>query len=183
MVDYDAVAVQNHIGDYHTGTEAFAQACFWLVRLYIPDAGCWVIMMDIADRIQMNGGKSMDFITSAIASAVGSLGLESVKHGYTKLKELLQGKFGEKSALAEAVEQLEKNPDSAARKAVLAEELAKVGADTDKEIIKTAEALVQALEKGGQVSGKYQVDARKAKIGVMGDNAKVKGGIHFGDKG
>ena len=58
----------------------------------------------------------MDFITSAIASAVGNLSLEGVRHGYTRLKELLRGKFGEKSALVEAVEQLERNPDSAGRK-------------------------------------------------------------------
>lgn len=117
----------------------------------------------------------MDFITSAIASAVGSLALEGVQHGYSRLKELLWSKFGDKSALAEAVEQLERNPDSAARKAVLAEELAKVGADKDEEIIQAAEALNRA-------SGRSQVDARGAQIGVLGDHAKVKGGIHFGGK-
>ena len=88
----------------------------------------------------------MDFITSAIASAVGSLGLEGVKHGYTKLKELLQGKFGEKSALAEAVEQLEKNPESPARQAVVAEELAKVGADTDEEVLTAAKQLHSTIK-------------------------------------
>ena len=91
----------------------------------------------------------MDFITSTIASAVGSLGLEGVKHGYTRLKELLQGKFGKKSALAEAVEQLERNPDSPARKAVVAEELAKVGADKDEEVLAAAKQL-QELLKGVQ---------------------------------
>ncbi|MCI5223727.1 MAG: hypothetical protein D3924_13920 [Candidatus Electrothrix sp. AR4] len=35
MLGYDAVAVQNQISDYHTGAEAFAQACFWLVWLYL----------------------------------------------------------------------------------------------------------------------------------------------------
>ncbi|XOF33821.1 MAG: hypothetical protein ACL93V_00545 [Candidatus Electrothrix sp. YB6] len=119
----------------------------------------------------------MDFVTSAIASAVGSLGLEGVKHGYTRLKELLQGKFGEQSALADAVEQLEKNPDSAGRKAVVAEELAKVGADKDEEVLAAARQLQDKLD-GGQP----QVDARKAKIGVIGDHAKVKGGIHFDGK-
>jgi hypothetical protein len=88
----------------------------------------------------------MDFITSAIASAMGSLGLEGVKHGYTRLKELLQGKFGEKSALAEAVEQFEKNPESLARKAVVAEELAKVGADKDEEVLAAAKQLEEKLK-------------------------------------
>lgn len=100
----------------------------------------------------------MDFITSALASAVGSLGLEGVKHAYTELKELLQGKFGEKSALVEAVRQLEQNPKSAARKAVVAEELVKVGADKDEEVLTAAKQL-QELLKGvpPQVSVTQQV--------------------------
>ena len=117
----------------------------------------------------------MEFITSAIASAVGSQGLEGVQHAYTKLKALLQGKFGEKSALAEAVEQFEQNPDSAARKAVVAEELAKVRAHQDEEVLQ------QAAKVLNQILGQ-QVDALGAQIGVIGDNAKVKGGIHFGRK-
>jgi len=118
----------------------------------------------------------MEFIISALASAAGSLGLEGVQRGYTRLKELLRSKFGAQSELVEAVKQWERNPDSAARKAVLAEELAKVGAEKDQEIIKAAEALHQA-------AGRSQVDARGAQIGVLGDHAEVKGGIHFGDKG
>ncbi len=33
MLGYDAVTVQNQIGDYHTGAEAFAQARFLLVNV------------------------------------------------------------------------------------------------------------------------------------------------------
>lgn len=88
----------------------------------------------------------MEFIVSAIASAVGSLGLEGVQSGYNKLRALLQGKFGEESALVEAVEQLEKNPDSPARKSVVAEELGKVGANKDQEIQSAAKHLLEQLE-------------------------------------
>ncbi|MCI5219304.1 MAG: hypothetical protein D3914_08975 [Candidatus Electrothrix sp. LOE2] len=116
----------------------------------------------------------MDFIISALASAAGSLGLEGVQRGYSRLKELLRSKFGAQSELVEAVRQLERHPDSAARKDVLAEEPAKVGAEKDEEIIKAAEALRQR--------GRSQVDARGAQIGVMGDHAEVKGGIHFSGK-
>jgi len=119
----------------------------------------------------------MDFITSVLASALGSLGVEAVKCSYAKLKELICSRYGEKSALAGAVQQLEQNPDSEARKAVLTEEMEKSGAHKDAEICQAAEALNQALGKG-----KQQVDARGAQIGIMGDNAKVKGGIHFGRK-
>ncbi|MCI5168753.1 MAG: hypothetical protein D3903_22335 [Candidatus Electrothrix sp. GM3_4] len=123
----------------------------------------------------------MDFITSAIASAVGSLGLEGVQHGYNTLKVLLQSKFGEKSALAEAVEQFEKNPESAARKGVVAEELKKVGGDQDEELLAAAGKLLKMLEES-TAGAKYQVDAQNAQIGVLGDNAEVKDGIHFGGK-
>ncbi len=96
----------------------------------------------------------MEFITSVIASALGSLGVEAVKSGYVKLKELLCGRYGEKSALAEAVRQLEQNPDSAARKAVVAEELAKVGAEKDAELLALAKQL-QELLKAVQLQATY----------------------------
>ncbi|MCI5113888.1 MAG: alpha/beta hydrolase [Candidatus Electrothrix sp. LOE1_4_5] len=118
-------------------------------------------------------------ITALLAGALVKVGGQAVQDAYAKLKALLQLKFGANSELAEAVQQLEQDPDSAWRTAVVTEELAKVGADKDEEIIKAAEALVQSLEKGGQVSGKYQVDARKAKIGVLGDHATIKGGIRI----
>ncbi|MCI5167002.1 MAG: hypothetical protein D3903_13140 [Candidatus Electrothrix sp. GM3_4] len=130
----------------------------------------------------------MDFITSAIASAVGSLGLEGVQHGYNKLKALLQSKFGEDSALAEAVEQFEKNPESAARKAVVAEELAKVRGHQDEEVLAVAKQLLElltAVQPQGDVfsgSGKQVNVTGEAQIGVLGDNTEVKGGIHFGGK-
>ncbi len=88
----------------------------------------------------------MDFITSMIASALGSLGVEAVKYSYTKLKELICSRYGEKSALAGAVQQLEQNPDSEARKAVVAEELAKSGAHQDKEILEAAGRLQELLK-------------------------------------
>ncbi len=31
-----------------------------------------------------------------------------------------------------------------------------------------------------QATGKYQVDAPDAQVGVIGDGAKIEGGIHFG---
>ncbi len=88
----------------------------------------------------------MEFITSVIASALGSLGVEAVKSGYTKLKELICSRYGEKSALAEAMRQLEQNQDSAARKAVVAEEVAKVGAHKDKELLEAAGKLQELLK-------------------------------------
>lgn len=124
----------------------------------------------------------MDFITSVIASALGSLSFETVKHSYAKIKEVLGRRYGNNSKVYKALQELEEDRDSAGRRAVLAEELAKVKAQEDAELRQAIEALVQALQESGQGLGKPKVDARGAKIGIMGDNAHVKGGIHFGVK-
>ena len=76
------------------------------------------------------------------------------------------------------MQQLEQNPDSAECKAIAVGELAKVGAHKDAELRQAAEALQQSLA----AYQMQQVDARGAKIGVLGDNAHVEGGIHFGDR-
>ena len=36
---------------------------------------------------------------------------------------------------------------------------------------------------GEKAKGKYRVDARDAQVGVIGDDVKVEGGIHFGPSG
>jgi ABC-type glutathione transport system ATPase component len=51
-----------------------------------------------------------------------------------------------KSALAEAMRQFEQNPDSAARKAVLAEEMEKSGAHEDAELRQAAGKLQELLK-------------------------------------
>jgi hypothetical protein len=129
----------------------------------------------IAEHIQVNGGKIMDIITSALTGALGNVGGQAVQDAYAGLKALLLRKFGKDSALVKSVEDMEQNPDSAARKAVLAEEMEKSGAHEDAELRQAAKALQQVLVK-------QQVDARGAQIGIMGDNAHVEGGIHFGGK-
>mgnify|MGYP001812965912 CR=1 FL=1 len=113
----------------------------------------------------------MDFITSVIASALGSLSFETVKHGYTKIKEVLGRRYGADSKVYKALQELEDDRESAGRRAVLAEELVKV--HDDAELRQAIEALVEALQKSGQTLAKPQVDARGSKIGIMGDYAHV----------
>ncbi len=60
--------------------------------------------------------------------------------------------------------------------------LAASEAVADSELQQLAQRLLEALQSSpdGQTAvGKYQVDARGANIGVMGDQATVKDGIHF----
>ncbi len=88
----------------------------------------------------------MDIIIAAIAGALGNLSSDAVKAGYNKLKELVLRKFGEDSDLVDAVKKLEQKPDAPARQQLLKEETAAAGADKDEEIIKAAQALLEAVK-------------------------------------
>src|SRR6266581_2199047 len=91
----------------------------------------------------------MDLITAAIVAAISSsmteVGKEGVLDAYKALKSLLSRKFGSHSPIAKAVEDLEHNPSSQARTAVLQEEAAKAKADQDPELYRIAYTLYQQV--------------------------------------
>jgi uncharacterized membrane protein YfhO len=98
----------------------------------------------------------MDPITSAIVLGVaGNLATDALKAAYTSLKDALAKKYGEDSDLVEAVNKLESNPESKGRKGVVQEEVEKVQADKDPELVKLAQALLKKLEE--QPSGKTNI--------------------------
>lgn len=88
----------------------------------------------------------MDPITTAIVAAVAKLAEPAIQSGYDALKSLIGRKFGAASRLAAAVGDLEAQPASAARQAVLQEEVATAGADRDPEILRTVEALLERVK-------------------------------------
>ena len=98
----------------------------------------------------------MDPITTAIIAAVaagaaksaGEVVQQGIVDAYNGLKALITRTFGADSDVADAVTKVETDPQSQARQAVLAEEVAKAGADQNPEITAAAEAL---LEKLGQL--------------------------------
>lgn len=94
----------------------------------------------------------MDPITTAIVAGLAGVGKDAIKDSYNALKSALKKKFGETSDLAEAVDKLEKKPDSEGRKATLQEEIEAVNAHKDAEIIQLAQALLEKLNEqpGGQ---------------------------------
>jgi hypothetical protein len=123
-------------------------------------------------------------LTVGVASGVTDISKKAIVDGYEALKAALKRKFGAESKVAKAVVEVEANPDSKSRPAVLNEEVVAAKADQDQELLSVAKALIEALQstaEGKQALGKYQIDARYAQIGVMGDQAKVEGGIHFGE--
>ena len=72
-------------------------------------------------------------ITTAIVAALANLSKDAIKDSYVALKAALKKKFGETSDVVDAVDKLEKKPDSEARKAMVKEEIeiAKVNEDPD----------------------------------------------------
>ncbi len=130
----------------------------------------------------------MDPITTAIVAAVSAgvtdVGKKAFTDVYQSLKDLIKSKFGEDNKVSKAIADLEDNRKSKGQQMVLAENMALEKADQDSELIKLSKQLFQALketESGRRAVAKYQIDARDSQIGVVGDNAKVEGGIRFGD--
>ena len=133
----------------------------------------------------------MDPITTAIVAALAAgvaasakeVGQKVIVDAYDALKTTLKKRFGPDSDLAEAVETLEKKPESAGRQTTVQEEVAAAKAADDPELQELAQALIEALKstpEGEKAVGKYQVDVSGGQVGVIGDDAKVEGGIHFG---
>src|SRR5215469_147003 len=91
----------------------------------------------------------MDPITAAILAALSAgmaeVGKEGVLDAYKALKSLLSRKFGSRSQLIKAVDDLERNPTSQARTAVLQEEVAKAKADQDPDLYRAAYSLYQQV--------------------------------------
>ena len=95
----------------------------------------------------------MDPLTTAIVAALASdLTKTAIKNSYNALKNALKKKFGSESDLVEAVNGLEKKPDSEGRKATLQEEVENAKVNDDPEIIQLAQDLLAQLKEqpGGQ---------------------------------
>lgn len=100
----------------------------------------------------------MDPITTAIVAALANLSKDVIKDSYSALKTALKNKFGAESDLVDAVEGLEKKPDSDGRKAMVQEEIETAKVNEDKEIIQLAEELLKKLEPEESTASKYQVE-------------------------
>jgi hypothetical protein len=88
----------------------------------------------------------MEILTTAIMAALGNLGVKAVGDAYEGVKTLVQRKFGAESELADALKKLEQKPEAQARQQLLKEEAEAAGADKDEEIIKAAQALLDAVK-------------------------------------
>ena len=84
----------------------------------------------------------MDVITTAILAALANLSKDAIKDSYNALKNALKKKFGSESDLVDAVNKLEKKPDSEGRKATFLEEAEAAKVNDEPEILQLAQDLL-----------------------------------------
>lgn len=116
----------------------------------------------------------MDPLTLAIIGAVSAgavsglteVGKTAITDAYEGLKSLIKQKFGSDSGIVEAVDKLEKKPDSAGWQETLGDEVKNAGADRDSELTAAAEALLSKIKElpGGEqniqtIVGNYNAQA------------------------
>jgi hypothetical protein len=130
----------------------------------------------------------MDPITAALVAALAAgatqVGKSAVVDSYNGIKALIKKKFA-KTDLPAAIENLEKKPESKSRQGMVQEEVESANADKDPEILSTVQSLIDALKntpEGQKVISKYNLNIEGSDVGVIGDKADIKGGIHFGKK-
>ncbi len=87
----------------------------------------------------------MDTISTAIIAALANLTQDAVKDSYKALKSTLKQKFGSKSDLVAAVEQLEKKSNSEGRKAILQEEIEMAKLNDNPALIQLAQDLLDKI--------------------------------------
>ena len=81
-----------------------------------------------------------------VAAGATEVSKQAVIDAYAGLKALLQRKYGAQNEVSDALERVEKAPESEGRQAVLAEELTKVEADKDEEVLAAVHKLADTLE-------------------------------------
>src|SRR5258708_36315057 len=118
----------------------------------------------------------MDPVTTAIlaalsANAIGGvteMSKTAITDAYQKLKGLLVNKFGANSKVVTAVDDLEEEHNSKGRQLTLQEQIAKVKADQDQELVQAAQVLLRELR--SQPGGEQRIQSLVANY-----NAQVYG--------
>jgi len=130
----------------------------------------------------------MDPITAAILAALVAgaaagatqVATQAVVDAYNALKAKLKAKFGGESKIVQAVNTLEQEPEFKPNQDALAARVDQTKAAQDAELKQLAQALKAALNETPEGKRAW-VQVQNSQVGVIGDHAKVEGGIHFGE--
>ena len=134
----------------------------------------------------------MEPITTAIVAAVAAVaavgaglakvGESAIVDTYTGVKNAIAKRFGTESKLKKAVDDVEANPTSVARKGVLDEEVVAAKADEDAEILQAVKLLLAALEKLERqqpgTTGVTLIDIEAAASVIIRNITTPDGGVH-----
>jgi hypothetical protein len=102
----------------------------------------------------------------AVAGAQGAA-TDAVKDLYSGLKALVRKRFTGRAAGEVALEQHEAKPEQWEK--ALEAELVEVAAGSDAELVRTAQQLMELVDRSGSQAGKYLVDVRGAQGVQVGD--------------
>ena len=131
-------------------------------------------------------------VVAGAAAAATDVVSDAIKDGYAGLKALIQRKYQDKEDVRDALEGVEKKPESGGRQQTLKEELEAVEVHQDSEVLEEAQKLLDLLKEHGVETGityqaevhgsgaiaqDHSVAAGEGGIAVRGD---VKGGIILG---
>jgi len=128
----------------------------------------------------------MDPVTTALVAAFvagGTAGLaktgeKMVGDAYAALKQLVVAGYGSAARLLTSIADVEEKPDSAGRRALLAEELESAGALDDPDMIAAAEQVLQAAEGFMPSIGVDWQDVKAARLSIGKIRARA-GAIGF----
>lgn len=95
----------------------------------------------------------MDPITNAILAVLPGLASDTltsaIKDAYNGLKAVIKRKWGENAHITKALDDLESDPSSKGRTAVLAEKVEQTKADQDPDVLEALKGLMAQLEAHG----------------------------------
>ena len=112
----------------------------------------------------------MEPITTALVAALAKLAEPAIKDAYQGLKSLIVKKLGANHPAVDAVESLEKKPDSPGRRQILEEEIAASPAAADTEVTAAARTLLERVKThGGQEIVQQDVTGNRNIFSGTGD--------------